>query len=99
MKRLKEILAGQFGLSDEWIEGTYLYHLTRVKEAFSVGTMTLEDFEEVDEDFLEEVYEAILPVFQDMQDKINKYERALAALGDPYGKHILDAIEKDWDWE
>lgn len=28
------------------IDDTYAYHLTRVKEAFSVGTVTLDDFEE-----------------------------------------------------
>ncbi len=30
-------------------DGTYCYHLTRVKEAFHVGTMSLEDFQEFDD--------------------------------------------------
>lgn len=41
-------------------DGTYIYVLTRVKEAFGYGTMTLDDFVEVDEDFTEE----LLSVFE-----------------------------------
>lgn len=33
-------------------DGTYIYNLTRVKSAFNIGTMTLDDFEEIDEDFI-----------------------------------------------
>jgi hypothetical protein len=36
-------------------EGSYTYELTRVKEAFNVGTMGLEDFVEWDEDNVEDL--------------------------------------------
>ena len=32
------------------LDDTYWYHLTRVKEGFAVGTVTLDDFVEIDED-------------------------------------------------
>jgi hypothetical protein len=60
--KIREVLASHFGLSDEWQDGTYLYHLTRVKSAFGFGTMTLDDFVEVDEEFLEEVVESVMKV-------------------------------------
>lgn len=41
-------------------EGTYIYILTRVKEAFSYGTMTLHDFVEIDGDFVGELADFIL---------------------------------------
>lgn len=31
-------------------DGTYAYHLTRVKRAFHIGTVTLDDFVEFDEE-------------------------------------------------
>ncbi|PLR99540.1 hypothetical protein [Bacillus sp. T33-2] len=58
---VKEKIAGVLGLTDEWEDGTYLYNLTRVKEAFNVGTMTLDDFVEIDEELVEEIFEAIKP--------------------------------------
>ena len=36
---------------------TYAYNLTRVKEAFSVGTMSLEDFEEFNEETTRDIAE------------------------------------------
>lgn len=41
-------------------DGTYIYCLTRVKEAFHVGTMTLDDFVEVDEDFVGELADVFM---------------------------------------
>lgn len=43
-ERLIEILSRYFQIGD-----SYAYNLTRDKEAFSVGTMDLDDFEEFDE--------------------------------------------------
>lgn len=60
--KIRDALAGQLGLSDEWKDGTYLYNLTRCKSAFSVGTMTMDDFEEVDEELLEETLDAVMDV-------------------------------------
>jgi hypothetical protein len=52
-ENLYEILVDFFGLNGS--DGTYVYDLTRVKEAFGVGTMTLEDFVEFDEERVDEL--------------------------------------------
>lgn len=39
---------------------TYAYNLTRVKEAFTIGTMSLEDFEEFDEDTTRDLAEYLI---------------------------------------
>ena len=44
-EKLARLLADYFDLND-----TYAYNLTRDKKAFTVGTMTLDDFVEFDED-------------------------------------------------
>ncbi|MGD6876938.1 hypothetical protein [Bacillus infantis] len=44
IENLMEVLSDYFQLNER--EGSYTYELTRVKSAFSVGTMTMEDFEE-----------------------------------------------------
>lgn len=62
MTQIKQAIAKVLGLTDEWKDGTYLYHLTRVKEAFHVGTMSLDDFVEVDEELVDEIFEAIQPL-------------------------------------
>jgi len=41
-------------------DGTYIYNLMRTKSAFHVGTMTLDDFEEIDEDFVYDLVDYIL---------------------------------------
>lgn len=41
-------------------DGTYFYNLTRVKEAFGLGTMTFDDFEEIDDCFIYELADFIL---------------------------------------
>lgn len=46
MENLINVLTDYFGTHKQ--EGSYTYELTRVKEAFSVGTMTMDDFEEWD---------------------------------------------------
>lgn len=60
--KIREVLANQFGLSDEWQDGTYLYYLTRVKSAFDRGTVSIDDFIEVDEEFLEDVVSDVMKV-------------------------------------
>ena len=42
------------------MEDTYTYNLTRVKSAFSVGTVSLEDFEEFSEQNIDELADVIL---------------------------------------
>lgn len=50
--KLKELLMKYFVIGD-----SYSYNLTRVKEAFAVGTISLEDFVEFDEEFIDDVVE------------------------------------------
>jgi chaperonin cofactor prefoldin len=80
LQQIRNILASHFGLTDEWEDGTYLYHLTRVKEAFHVGTMTLDDFVKVDEEFLDEVFESIKPVVEELQQENEKLRKQLSML-------------------
>lgn len=44
-ERLMELLSRYFNIGD-----SYTYNLTRVKSAFAVGTVDLDDFEEYTED-------------------------------------------------
>lgn len=55
-------------------DGSYLYHLTRTKEAYSVGTMTIDDFEEFEEDdeFVVGFKENLKKFIQDERDKERK---------------------------
>lgn len=54
-EKLIEILAKYFDIGD-----SYAYNLTREKSAFSVGTMSLDDFEEFDEDTIEDIADYLL---------------------------------------
>lgn len=53
--RLNNILLNYFNVPSD----TYSYNLTRSKEAFIVGAVTLDDFEEFDEDTINELAEYI----------------------------------------
>lgn len=53
--KLKELLMKYFTIGD-----SYSYNLTRVKSAFAVGTVSLEDFEEFDESFIDDIVEYLL---------------------------------------
>jgi len=54
-EKLKEILMQYFDIGD-----SYTYNLTRVKEGFAVGTVTIDDFEEFDEEIIDDIVEYIL---------------------------------------
>lgn len=53
--KLKYLLMEYFSIGD-----SYSYNLTRVKTAFAVGTVSLEDFEEFDENFIDDIVEYLL---------------------------------------
>ena len=53
--KLKELLMEYFSIGD-----SYSYNLTRVKSAFAVGTISLEDFEEFDESFINDLVDYLL---------------------------------------
>ena len=54
-ERLMDVLSKYFELND-----TYCYHLTRVKEGFSYGTVTLEDFVEFDDATIDDLADDII---------------------------------------
>lgn len=56
---LRTVLTKYFGIGD-----SDCYHLTRVKEAFALGTMTLEDFVEFDEESVENILNYIREEWQ-----------------------------------
>lgn len=53
--KLKDLLMEYFTIGD-----SYSYNLTRVKEAFAAGTVSLEDFVEFDEEFIDDIVEYLL---------------------------------------
>ena len=46
-----------------WEDGTYFYNLTRTKTAFNVGTVTIDDFEEMEYEQIEELADIIMKQF------------------------------------
>lgn len=54
-EKLKRILMKYFDINND----TYAYNLTRDKAAFSVGTMTFDDFEEFTEEIIDDIVEYI----------------------------------------
>lgn len=61
-EKLRQKLYDYLGFDGK--DGTYLHWLTRVKEAYAVGTMTLDDFVEVDETFIDEIVELVEEVLK-----------------------------------
>ena len=53
--KLKDLLMEYFSIGD-----SYSYNLIRVKSAFAFGTISLEDFEEFDESFIDDIVEYLL---------------------------------------
>ena len=53
--KLKDLLMEYFSIGD-----SYSYNLTRVKSAFAVGTVSLEDFEEFDESVVDDIVDYLL---------------------------------------
>lgn len=80
-------------LGHSGVDGTYYYVLTRVKEAFRVGTMSLDDIHEVDESFTEELVEEIyMDVVGSMLNKKNNITQALQLLVDSLQDREKDNI-------
>lgn len=81
LEEIKDAIAHELGLTDDHMDGTYLYHLTRSKSAFAVGTMTLDDFKEIDEELLDEIFNAIEPFFIKQAERVQELEEDKNALG------------------
>ena len=75
LEQIKDAIAHELGLTDDYMDGTYLYHLTRSKSAFAVGTMTLDDFKEIDEELLDEIFNAIEPFFIEQAERVQELEK------------------------
>lgn len=60
--KLKELLMKYFTIGD-----SYSYNLTRVKEAFAVGTVSVEDFEEFDEEFIDDLVKYIMENMEELK--------------------------------
>lgn len=54
LEKLRQLLVEYFNIGD-----SYAYWLTRVKEAFAYGTVTLDDFEEFAEESIDDIIEFI----------------------------------------
>lgn len=54
-KKLIQILSSYFDVGD-----SYVYHLTRDKSAFAVGTVSVDDFEEFDDDTIADIADYII---------------------------------------
>lgn len=101
--RLIEVLTNYFSIGD-----SYCYNLTRVKTAFEVGTMSLEDFEEFDEETVYDLAEYIIknyqqptsddwiPVSERLPDKDNSYEVTVEYAD---GTRTTTTLWFDKDWE
>lgn len=66
-EKLVDIFIEYFGVDNP--EGSYTYELTRVKEAFSIGTMTLEDFEEFDEEAVHDLADFLMKRFDEEKEQ------------------------------
>ena len=54
LEKLRQLLMEYFNIGD-----SYAYWLTRIKEAFTYGTVTLDDFEEFTEESIDDIIEFI----------------------------------------
>lgn len=75
-EKISEAISTHISLDD-----TYTYELTRVKTAFEVGTMSLEDFEEWSDENVNNLAESIVDV---LQPQLNDNQQI-----------VLDRLKKD----
>lgn len=95
LKQIKDAIAYELGLTDDWMDGTYLYYLMKSKSAFAVGTMTLDDFKEIDEELLDDIFNAIEPFFIEQAEQIQELKIKNKRL-----KQALEEISNaDWNSE
>lgn len=69
---LIELLSRYFQIGD-----SYAYNLTRVKTAFEVGTMSLDDFEEFDEDTVADIADYLIEHSKERHTMTN-YEKIIS---------------------
>ena len=71
-EELIELLSRYFQIGD-----SYAYNLTRVKTAFEVGTMSLEDFEEFDEETVADIADYLIEHSKERRTMTN-YEKIIS---------------------
>lgn len=83
-------------------DGTYIYCLTRVKEAFHYGTMTLDDWVEVDEEFTDQFVELFAKHYAPLVSQLEEAQKTLEWYADPetydiehLNKHGYIIIDRD----
>lgn len=94
-EQIEQELTEHFGLNNR--RGSYYYVLTRDKEAFEIGTMTINDFQE----FTEEDIDAIMPIVsqaltQSRNQLIEKFKTLPTGLFDstPYKEKLIKELEE-----
>lgn len=80
-EKISEAISTHISLDD-----TYTYELTRVKTAFEVGTMSLEDFEEWSDENVNNLAESIIDVLQPQLNDNQKIVLEWLKLTAPTGK-------------
>jgi len=60
--------------------GSYLYELGKVKEAFNIGTVTVDDFEEVTEEYVEEAKQKLLKALKPFLNSSYNISKAIHIL-------------------
>ena len=58
-------------------DGTYLHWLTRVKAGYAVNTVTIDDFEEIDEELTTDILKDIMPIIEQENDKLKQENKTL----------------------
>lgn len=90
-KELDELLADFFGIGSP--DGSYHYTLKRAKEAFDLGTMGLDDFEEYDEETVAEIGEHLIAAGVTIQRWIPMTERPPTAADTSEDGEVLCCTE------
>lgn len=103
-EKLIDILSNYFRIGN-----SYHYMLERIKEAFGMGTMSLEDFREYDEDDVAEIAEHLIqngvtiqqwiPVTERLPDKnvpVLVFSGGHCYIAEYYTWHILNSAIDSW---
>lgn len=61
---IRSVVENHLELSQNHTDGSYLYQLTRVKSGFSVGTVTIDDFQEISLDFSSDIVDDIVKAIE-----------------------------------
>ena len=91
-KGIEEKLYEHLGFNG--VDGTYIYILTRVKEAFGYGTMTLDDFVEIDGDFVGELADLITEIQAPVLDALEAAQQRISEIEEHQAAEQYRVIER-----